>query len=111
MAIQKAAAAALRRPGDSRRACATKYRRRLEKLVAALKQVGFECDDAGRHVLPLRAGAEGAAATATFANAEEASQFLIHEQSICSVPWDDAGRVPALLGDVHREGRGAKRTR
>ena len=27
----------------------------------------------------------------TFANAEEASQFLIHEQSVCCVPWDDAG--------------------
>jgi LL-diaminopimelate aminotransferase len=26
-----------------------------------------------------------------FANAEEASQFLIHEQSVCCVPWDDAG--------------------
>ena len=28
---------------------------------------------------------------ATFANAEEASQFLIAEQSVCCVPWDDAG--------------------
>ena len=27
----------------------------------------------------------------TFATAEEASQFLIHEQSVCCVPWDDAG--------------------
>ena len=27
----------------------------------------------------------------TFANAEEASQFLIREQSVCCVPWDDAG--------------------
>ena len=27
----------------------------------------------------------------TFANAEEASQFLIAEQSVCCVPWDDAG--------------------
>ena len=27
----------------------------------------------------------------TFANAEEASQFLITEQSVCCVPWDDAG--------------------
>ena len=26
-----------------------------------------------------------------FANAEEASQFLITEQSVCCVPWDDAG--------------------
>ena len=26
-----------------------------------------------------------------FANAEEASQYLITEQSVCCVPWDDAG--------------------
>jgi LL-diaminopimelate aminotransferase len=26
-----------------------------------------------------------------FANAEEASQYLITEQSVCTVPWDDAG--------------------
>ena len=30
-------------------------------------------------------------ASRTFANAEEASQFLIHEQIVCCVPWDDAG--------------------
>src|SRR5215207_9547991 len=41
MAVQQAAAEALRHPeiGDAVRA---KYRRRLEKLVAALKQVGFD---------------------------------------------------------------------
>jgi LL-diaminopimelate aminotransferase len=27
----------------------------------------------------------------TFANAEEASQFLIQEQSVICVPWDNAG--------------------
>ncbi len=27
----------------------------------------------------------------TFANAEEVSQFLIQEQLVCCVPWDDAG--------------------
>src|ERR1035438_7441433 len=27
----------------------------------------------------------------TFATAEDASQFLITEQSVCCVPWDDAG--------------------
>ena len=27
----------------------------------------------------------------TFANAEAASQFLITQHSICTVPWDDAG--------------------
>ena len=27
----------------------------------------------------------------TFQNAEQASQYLITEHSICTVPWDDAG--------------------
>jgi LL-diaminopimelate aminotransferase len=27
----------------------------------------------------------------SFSNAEEASQFLIHEQSVICVPWDNAG--------------------
>jgi LL-diaminopimelate aminotransferase len=30
-------------------------------------------------------------ATRSFANAEEVSQFFIEEQSLCCVPWDDAG--------------------
>ena len=82
-----------------------KYRRRLQKLVAALKQVGFQAKmPGGTYFLYVRA--PKAAAAATFANAEEASQFLIHEQSVCCVPWDDAGAVPALLGDVPGEGRG-----
>ena len=32
-----------------------------------------------------------AAGDRTFASAEEASQYLIHDQSVCCVPWDDAG--------------------
>ncbi len=39
----------------------------------------------------LYAAAPKAAGDRTFANAEEASQFLIHEQTVCCVPWDDAG--------------------
>jgi LL-diaminopimelate aminotransferase len=34
---------------------------------------------------------KGVAGGPTFANAEEASQFLITEHSIVIVPWDDAG--------------------
>ena len=39
----------------------------------------------------LYAKAPKAAGDRTFANAEEASQYLIHEQCVCCVPWDDAG--------------------
>ncbi|HTU91346.1 MAG TPA: LL-diaminopimelate aminotransferase [Gemmataceae bacterium] len=89
MAIQQAARAALEHPqiADCIR---EKYRRRLRKLVAALQQVGFQAKmPSGTYFLYVRAP-KGCAGK-SFANAEEASQFLITEQSVCCVPWDDAG--------------------
>jgi LL-diaminopimelate aminotransferase len=89
MATQQAAAAALR-DASIPVAVKAKYQRRLQKLVAALKEVGFKCSmPGGTYFLytpsPKKAG------TLAFANAEEASQYLIREQSVCCVPWDDAG--------------------
>jgi LL-diaminopimelate aminotransferase len=89
MAIQHAAALALRTPEIPVRVRA-KYRRRLEKLVAALGQVGFRCAMPGGTYF-LYAKAPAGAGDRSFASAEEASQYLIHEQSISCVPWDDAG--------------------
>src|SRR5207237_297110 len=67
-----------------------KYRRRLQKLVTALNQVGLQATmPGGTYFLYVRA--PKSCAEKTFANAEEASQFLITEQSVCCVPWDDAG--------------------
>jgi LL-diaminopimelate aminotransferase len=89
MAIQQAARVALEHPeiGDRTR---QKYRRRLAKLGAALQQVGFRAKmPSGTYFLYVRA--PKSCAGQTFANAEEASQFLIQEQSVCCVPWDDAG--------------------
>ena len=89
MAIQHAAAQALRTPSIPERVRA-KYKRRLEKLVAALKQVGFTCSMPGGTYFLYTAAPRGAA-DRSFASAEEASQYMIHEQSISCVPWDDAG--------------------
>jgi LL-diaminopimelate aminotransferase len=89
MAIQKAAAVALDHPdiGDRVRA---KYQRRLVKLVAALKAAGFAANmPEGTYFLYTKAPV--ACSARQFANAEEASQYLITEQSVCTVPWDDAG--------------------
>jgi LL-diaminopimelate aminotransferase len=89
MAIQLAAKAALDHPeiGDQTR---TKYRRRLQKLVAALGKVGFQAKmPGGTYFLYVKAPT--GCGERSFANAEEASQFLIHEQSVICVPWDDAG--------------------
>ncbi|MCE9534248.1 MAG: LL-diaminopimelate aminotransferase [Planctomycetes bacterium] len=89
MAIQHAAALALRTPGIPVQ-IREKYRRRLQKLVAALNKVGFQAKMPGGSYF-LYAKTPVAAGERTFANAEEASQFLITEQSVCCVPWDDAG--------------------
>jgi LL-diaminopimelate aminotransferase len=89
MAVQQAAAEALQHPEIPQR-IRTKYRRRLEKLVAALKQVGFQCAMPGGTYF-LYAKAPVGAGDRSFANAEEVSQFLIRDQSVCCVPWDDAG--------------------
>ncbi len=89
MAVQQAARAALEHPELADRV-REKYRRRLQKLVAALSQVGFQARmPQGTYFLYVRA--PRGCATLEFANAEEVSQFLIQEQSVCCVPWDDAG--------------------
>jgi LL-diaminopimelate aminotransferase len=89
MAIQQAAKAALEHPEIADRT-REKYRHRLHKLAAALGQVGFQAKmPGGSYFLYVRAPV--AAGARTFANAEEVSQYLIQEQSVCCVPWDDSG--------------------
>jgi LL-diaminopimelate aminotransferase len=89
MAIQQAAKAALEHPEIADRT-REKYRRRLHKLVAALTKVGFKARmPSGTYFLYVRA--PRGCAGQEFANAEEVSQFLIADQSVCCVPWDDAG--------------------
>ncbi len=89
MAIQRAAAAALRDPSIPV-AVKAKYERRLRKLVVALQQVGFAATMPGGTYF-LYTATPKSAGDRKFANAEEASQYLIAEQSVCTVPWDDAG--------------------
>jgi LL-diaminopimelate aminotransferase len=90
IAIQKAAAAALDDPAIPRETC-RKYRRRLEKLVAALGRCGFDCRMPGGSYFLYTPSPKGAAGSPRFPTAEAASQYLITEHSICTVPWDDAG--------------------
>jgi len=90
MAIQKAGVAALRHPEISV-AIRAKYERRLRKLVDTLKALGFDARMPGGTYFLYAAAPKGVAGGPRFANAEECSQFLIRERSICTVPWDDAG--------------------
>lgn len=89
-AIQKAGVYALDHPGITEKITA-KYRRRLELMVKALKECGFDAAmPGGTFYLYVRAP-KSAARKAAFKNAEEASEYLIKEAHISTVPWDDAG--------------------
>jgi LL-diaminopimelate aminotransferase len=89
MAIQKAAAAALDNDSLSD-AIREKYHRRLKKLVDMLRTVGFDCNMPGGTYFLYTKSPKSAGAT-VFENSEQASQFLITQQSIVTVPWSEAG--------------------
>ena len=90
IAVQKAAITAL---DDATIPVRTrqKYERRLRKLVAMLQQCGFSCEMPGGTYFLYSPSPTGTADGRVFENAEAASQYLIHEHSIVTVPWDDAG--------------------
>ena len=90
IAIQKAAATALDDDGIPR-AVAEKYQRRLEKLVAMLTRCGIPASMPGGTYFLYSPSPKRVAGGLTFESAEAASQYLITEHSICTVPWDDAG--------------------
>jgi LL-diaminopimelate aminotransferase len=90
IAIQKAAAAALDNP-EIPHLTRAKYKRRLEKLVAALQRCGFDCRLPGGTYFLYTRSPKASAGGLQFPTAEAFSQHLITEHSICTVPWDDAG--------------------
>ncbi len=90
IAIQKAGIAALSDPTIPEQTN-SKYRRRLQKLVDTLSRCGFDCKMPGGSYFLYTPAPRGVQDGPTFASAEEASQYLITEQSIVTVPWDDAG--------------------
>ncbi len=90
MAIQKAGAAALDDASIPKQVRA-KYERRLKKLVDTLGRCGFDCKVPGGTYFLYTPSPKGLASGQKFASAEEASQYLINEHSIITVPWDDAG--------------------
>lgn len=66
------------------------YRRRLSKMVRVLQRVGFDAQMPGGTFF-LYTRAPVAAGDTRFATAEDASQYLIREWSVSTVPWDDVG--------------------
>ena len=91
IAIQKAAAAALD-DAEIPRQVRAKYRRRLQK--AGRRRSSAAASTArcrAARISSTRRSPKGIAGGPSFATAEAASQYLITEHSICTVPWDDAG--------------------
>jgi LL-diaminopimelate aminotransferase len=89
-AIQKAGAAALDDPTIPS-AVRQKYARRCRKLVDTLNRCGFTTKMPGGTYFVYAESPKGIAGGPKFETAEAASQYLIVEHSICTVPWDDAG--------------------
>jgi LL-diaminopimelate aminotransferase len=96
LAIQHAGAYAFDHP-EITALIAQKYSRRMDLLVDALRGVGFQArKPRGSFFLyvaaPKRAEAKSAGGkSCDFANAEAFSQWMITENLISTVPWDDAG--------------------
>ncbi len=90
IAIQKAAIAALD-DDNIPRAVRSKYQRRLKKLVEMLNRCGLPAKMPGGTYFLYIPSPKGVAGGVPFDSAEAASQYLITEHSICTVPWDDAG--------------------
>jgi LL-diaminopimelate aminotransferase len=90
IAIQKAGAAALDDAAIPVQV-KQKYERRCRKLVDVLNRCGFTARMPGGTYFVYATSPKGIAGGPTFETAEAASQYLITEHSICTVPWDDAG--------------------
>lgn len=87
-AIQEAAVVGMDDPTIPN-AIRIKYERRLKKMVTTLRELGFDARmPGGTYFLMVKAprGVEGGV---RFENAEAASQWLIREKMICTVPYDE----------------------
>ncbi len=89
-AIQIAACAGIADKASSEKIRAH-YQRRLRKMVRVLKAAGFKAKMPGGTFYLYVPAPKGTTSGRVFANAEEASQYLITEHCISTVPWDDAG--------------------
>ena len=107
LAIQEAGIAALETPSITEE-IAGKYSRRMDLLVEALRGLGFQATKPkGSFFLYTKAPASATNAkgeTTNFESGEEFSQWLIRQELISTVPWDDAGSFVRF--SVTFEGKG-----
>jgi len=111
LAIQKAASVALANP-DITESIAVKYSRRMDLLVDVLKQSGFQASKPqGSFFLyvasPKSATIDGK--TTTFETGEAFSQWLIIEELISTVPWDNCGNFVRFSVTFAAQGEAAEK--
>ena len=101
LAIQNASAYCYDHP-EITKSIATKYSRRMDKLVVVLQKSGFKVNKSGGSFFLYMSSAKAALKTdgkrIEFKNGEALSQWLIREKLISTVPWDDA--EPAIRFSV-----------
>jgi LL-diaminopimelate aminotransferase len=93
LAIQKAGAVALANPQITEE-IAAKYSRRMDLLVGALNKVGFQAKKPKGSFFLYVAAPKSAtvdSVTIAFDSGEAFSQWLITNELISTVPWDDCG--------------------
>lgn len=93
LAVQSAASVALNNPQITEE-IASKYSRRMDHLVQALRNNGFDSSKPkGSFFLYVAApkSAEFNGETTVFESGEDFSQWLISQELISTVPWDDCG--------------------
>ena len=101
LTIQNASAYCYDHP-EITKSIATKYSRRMDKLVGVLQKSGFKVNKSGGSFFLYMSSAKAAVKTdgkrIEFKNGEALSQWLIREKLISTVPWDDA--EPAIRFSV-----------
>jgi LL-diaminopimelate aminotransferase len=94
LAIQHASAYAFDHP-EITAAIAAKYSRRMDLIVDVLKKSGFQAKKPRGsfflYVAAPKSAKSSEGKTVEFPNAEAFSQWMITENLISTVPWDDAG--------------------
>lgn len=111
LAIQKASATALANPQITEE-IAAKYSRRMDLLVAALNNAGFNATKPkGSFFLYVAAPSSVTidGQTTEFASGEDFSQWLITNELISTVPWDDCGNFVRFSVTFAAKGEAAEK--
>ncbi len=113
LAIQEAGIAALGSPSITTK-IAEKYSRRMDALVATLRSAGFKAQKPKASFFLYTPAPKAAISNdgkrVAFDTAEAFSQWMITEQLISTVPWDDVGHFVRFSVTFEANGKDAENT-